>query len=101
MFRSRIFNVNQTASTVDLRVHDITNLSEIFIDNLVINAGQELAVPEPSSIAIVLVAVSGLWGARAVLRFRAPAAAQAGSQRSRNLGWRASRKASLKRLKPN
>ena len=60
MFRSSIFNVNQTASTVDLRVHDITNLSEIFIDNLVINAGQELAVPEPSSIAIVLVAVSGL-----------------------------------------
>jgi hypothetical protein len=59
-FRSHVFNIDQLATTIDLRVADITNLSEIFIDNLVINVGQELAVPEPSSIAIISVALLGL-----------------------------------------
>jgi hypothetical protein len=73
-FRSHVFDINQLVSTIDLRVADITNLSEIFLDNLVVNSGQEPAVPELSGLAIVLVALFGVWGATRVFRLRSFAA---------------------------
>lgn len=66
-FRSHVFDVNRIATAIDLRVADITNLSEIFIDNLVINAGQQ-AIPEPSTIAILIAAVFGFLNAMGVWR---------------------------------
>jgi hypothetical protein len=39
-FRSRSFPVNRTVNIIELRVEDITNLSEIYIDDLVITGSQ-------------------------------------------------------------
>src|ERR1051325_5278782 len=39
-YRSQLFNINQVVSTIDIRVEDITNLSEIFLDNLAVIGDQ-------------------------------------------------------------
>jgi hypothetical protein len=56
VFRVREFSIDQTVTQVVLRVHDITDLSEIYIDDLVVTA-----VPEPEIYAM-LVAGLGLIG---------------------------------------
>ncbi|MGH9840643.1 MAG: DUF7619 domain-containing protein [Blastocatellia bacterium] len=43
MFRSRSFAINRTATIIELRVVDITNLSEIYIDDLVITGTAPVA----------------------------------------------------------
>jgi hypothetical protein len=55
-FRSRSFALNQAVTTIELRVRDITNLSEIFIDNLTVGEGT-VTVPEPGVCVLVLAGI--------------------------------------------
>ena len=41
-FRSRTFTINRSVTIIELRVEDITNLSEIYIDDLVVTGTQVL-----------------------------------------------------------
>jgi hypothetical protein len=63
-FRSQSFALNQAVTTIELRVRDITNLSEVFIDNLVVEAGT-VTVPEPEIGVLMLVGVCA-WRWRAL-----------------------------------
>ena len=53
--RNHEFAIDNTVSQIVLRVHDITDLSEIYVDNVVVTG-----VPEPSLCA--LLAFGGLAG---------------------------------------
>jgi len=57
-FRSHAFQANQTATTIQLQVYDITRRSEVFIDDIVVTS--EAAVPEPASSALLLLGLSAL-----------------------------------------
>ena len=57
-FRERIFSINQNATTITLRVADITNLSEIFIDDVTLDVN-DTPIPEPATFTLL---VSGLFG---------------------------------------
>jgi hypothetical protein len=64
-FRSRSFLINQTVSTLDVYVWDITGKSEILIDDLVITDRAPNAVPEPGTLFLLaggLFAMLGLNG---------------------------------------
>ena len=50
IFRQFSFDLNTTVTTVRLRVEDITNLSEIYLDDLVVTS----AVPEPAAVVSML-----------------------------------------------
>lgn len=60
-FRTRVFPVNQTVTQITLRVADITNLSEIFIDELVVTNGAA-PVPEPSTFILTMAAIAVVAG---------------------------------------
>lgn len=53
IFRTHTFDLNRTATTIELRVRDITNSSEILLDDLAIN-GTLNPVPLPSSGVLML-----------------------------------------------
>ena len=55
IFRDRSFDVNRVVSSIVIGVYDITNLSQIALDDLVITS-----VPEPSVAAILLVGMMAL-----------------------------------------
>lgn len=57
-FRSQMYQVDMTASTILLQVNDITKRSEIFIDDIVITSA--VSVPEPASPGLLLLALSAL-----------------------------------------
>lgn len=64
-FRSQTFDLNRTATTIELRVRDITNRSEIFVDDIVISA-----VPEPHAAALLAAGLGFIWFATARRRSR-------------------------------
>lgn len=63
-FRFHTFSLNRTATTIELRVRDISNQSEIVLDDIAIN-GTLTPVPLPNSGILLLAgaAVLGLIGA--------------------------------------
>jgi hypothetical protein len=56
-FRTRTFSVNRPVTQITLSVADITNLSEIFIDDLQVTSGAA-SVPEPGTSGIILCAIA-------------------------------------------
>lgn len=52
-FRARTFTINRTVTIIQLRVEDITSLSEIYIDDLVITGGQE-PTPTPTPLSNIV-----------------------------------------------
>ena len=58
-FRTRDYQVGRIATTIQLQVYDITRLSEIYLDDIVVTA-----VPEPSTAALLFLgAVAAVWRA--------------------------------------
>ncbi len=66
-YRSRSFTIDRVATTVELRVRDITYASEIFIDDVALSA-----VPEPGASALLLAGLA-VVGVLATRRIRAAA----------------------------
>lgn len=56
-FRIRTFSVNRPVTQITLRAWDITNLSEIFVDDLQVTSGIA-EVPEPGTFGITLCAIA-------------------------------------------
>lgn len=57
-FRSQIYQVNMAATIIQFGVYDITRLSEIFIDDIVVTSA--VSVPEPASPGLLLLGLSAL-----------------------------------------
>ncbi len=57
-FRSQIYQVNMAATIIQFGVYDITRLSEIFIDDIVVTSA--VSVPEPESPGLLLLGLSAL-----------------------------------------
>lgn len=57
-FRSQLYPVNMAATTIQLQVYDITRLSEIFLDDIVVTSA--VSVPEPASPGLLVLALSAL-----------------------------------------
>jgi hypothetical protein len=56
-----LINVDAAVTEITFNVWDITNQSEIFLDNLVISGGPPVpSVPEPATLAIFSLGLAGM-----------------------------------------
>lgn len=69
-FRTHVFSLNKSVTQITLRVGDITDLSEIFVDDLQVTdgSGSGSAVPEPTTACLILTGIVAIISVRRRLR---------------------------------